>query len=77
VRGLEMSRETSRYATGSADTQNDESSAILQDGVDNTTELLHLRNCALRVSLVSHLISQLDILLFAEIAAVYYQEYDV
>lgn len=73
-----MSRETAPYVTASADAQNDESSGILHGVVDDdTAESLQLRNCALRVSLISHLITQLDILLFAETAAVYYQEYDV
>jgi hypothetical protein len=58
----------------SADTRNDEPPAILDD--DDDAGSPELRCCAARVGLVRNLISQLDMLLFAEIAALYYLEYD-
>jgi hypothetical protein len=57
----------------SADARNDEAPANVDDDAAESPEL---RCYAARVGLVGNLISQLDMLIFAEIAALYYLEYD-
>ena len=58
----------------SADTRNDESpDDVAEQHADESPER---RCCEARVGLIVDLISQLDVLLFAETTALYYLEYD-
>jgi len=57
--------------SASADARNDEAPANLDDDAAESPEL---RCCAVRAGLIGNLISQLDVVLFAEIAALYYQD---
>jgi hypothetical protein len=60
--------------SASADARNDGSPDHVAE--QDEVESLERRRCATRIGLIGNLISQLDVLLFAETAALYYLEYD-